>query len=340
MFVHNTKGWIAETLAREIAAHSGKSADLAFHGVPALGAFGAFDQVSEKMTALQYQFGDLIGVALHELDGNGGVEAESAGRRSRIYGDHHLGDGDEQAWAQEAVAASVADVELAFSFGAAGRLPVTAEDQLMLDGLFAAEALIPTPVADRDLDTDDQRVQWWKYGDALALIEAPKVIEALRAFGRNQAAEIEAVAATFDDKGVRDAIMASVVDRLKRAPEQAVRDILLWTPNTGGGVGGHNQDDNASDYVAAARGTKAIGSGPTGLASLRFDQRLTLITQLLDGPTAGQHETDVLDLLTTAPKAMARGLIITLGWRRLADELDDGPGEEFAAAFPESKYAP
>lgn len=337
MFVHNTKGWIAETLAREVAKHSSKSTDLAFHGVPMLGAFGAFDQVSEKMTALQYRFGDLIGVALHELDGNGGVEVESAGRRARIYGDHHLGDGDEQAWAQEAVAASVADVELAFRLGAGGSLPVVAEDQLMLDGLFAAEKLIPTPVADRDLPAADDRVRWWDYSDALTLIKAPKVIEALRAFGRNQAAEIEAVAGTFD-ASVQTAIKASVVAALKATPEQAVHDILVWTPNTGGGQGGHNQDDNASDYVAAARGTAAIGKGKAGLASLRFHQRVTLIEQLLDGATAGQQETDVLDLLTSAPTWEQQSLITAIGWKRLHDELDDGLGEAFAAAFPEDPY--
>ena len=338
MFVHNTQGWIAQSVAAYVAKDKGTSTDLAYYGVPMLGAFGALDQVKEKMRATQYQFGDLIGVALHELDGNDGIRARSGGAEGKLLGDHHLGEGREEAWAVAAVQASVADVELAFALGAKGSLPVEVEDRLMTDGLFAAEARIPTPVPDAELPASDDRVQWWNYTDALALIADRNVIAALRAFGTNQAAEIEAVAAKFEDPKVRDAVINSVVARLKSAPEVAVREILLWTPDTGGGMGGHNQDDNASDYVAAARAIAASGAGKSGLASLRYQQRYALIASLLDGVTSGQQEVDIVDLLKTAPAGDARRLITDFGWQRLADEIDDGYGDDFEAAFPKATY--
>lgn len=105
-----------------------------------------------------------------------------------------------------------------------------------------------------------------------------------------------------------------------------VRRVLHWTPDTGGGLFGHNQDDNALDYYRQARGADAVGT-------LTVEQRAKLVRDLLDGYTAGDEEDAVFDLIT-ANFAHSRAVIAQVGWARLEDEL----GGRFSRRFPEGDY--
>ena len=115
-------------------------------------------------------------------------------------------------------------------------------------------------------------------------------------------------------------------------PVETVRQIINWTPTTGGGWLGHNTDDNAEDYWREAAKT------PGGLTSLRYGQRRQLIDDLLSGWTRGDNEVAILDILTHASKADARRLIKHFSWKSLHSSIDDGFGEWFAEAFPMEKF--
>jgi hypothetical protein len=108
-------------------------------------------------------------------------------------------------------------------------------------------------------------------------------------------------------------------------------NVLQWTPNTGGGIGGHNQDDNALDYYERAKKTAG------GLASLMWAARANLIKNLVEGYTGGDEENAILDLLVTCPNdADVRKVIDYVTWDRLEDEV----GSRFVTRYPKAQYGP
>jgi hypothetical protein len=100
--------------------------------------------------------------------------------------------------------------------------------------------------------------------------------------------------------------------------------VIEWVPDTGGGAGGHNQDDNALDFIEKAAAT--VG----GLESLVVEQRVKLIRFLFDGPTFGDEEDAAFKVLTANP-SQTQQVIDRVGW----DELEDELGDRFSDAYPQ-----
>jgi hypothetical protein len=145
----------------------------------------------------------------------------------------------------------------------------------------------------------------------------------LEEFGRRKANELLEKESSLPEIAAPH-FRPDVVDPFAQSPVQTVRRILNWTPDTGGGLFGHNQDDHALTYYNQARDAGAVGA-------LTVEQRIRLVRNLLDGYTADDEGDAAFDLLT-ADTAHSGTVIAAVGWDRLEDELVD----RFSRRFPES----
>ena len=102
--------------------------------------------------------------------------------------------------------------------------------------------------------------------------------------------------------------------------------MINWVPDTGGGIAGHNTDDEAVDYLAIARAT------PGGIASLTVEQKRKLIGDVVAGYASGNEETTILEILA-AKKEDAPALIAREGWRRLWTTIDGEHCRAFVEQF-------
>jgi hypothetical protein len=324
MFNYNLKGWMAQSIAENL----GPWTEIAYSGPP--WGPGALQIVTAKLDAKgKLSFGDVVSGAIHDYDNKNGVAATVAGIPAKLKGDSHLGEGDEKTFAIDAVRLAVQDVQMAWTAGQKKDNPLSLIAALMQDGLFAAETLLPKPVADADLPPGENKAIKWDYDDVGSLLGDPQFHEALKIFAGEKASELKEIAADLD-KDQQDAFQKGVVDPLVADPAATLRKIIYWTPDTGGGFLGHNQDDNALDYYEAAKAEGALGT-------LSVGQKVKLILDLLDGPTIGDEEDAIMGLLL-ANTNDAKFLIKQIGWDRLEDDIDDGPGSEFADNFPEDVY--
>ena len=200
---------------------------------------------------------------------------------------------------------------------------------LVVDDQFPPEQLLPQsleppePVSEKPM---------WQHETVEELLADVRMVEAIKVFAAEQASVFVSAAADFDETKKR-LFLQHIVEPFRNDPIAMLRTVLAWTPNTGGGAFGHNTDDNALDYVEAAR-------KQGGLGSLTLDQRRRLIGDLLEGATVGDDEDAVMSVLTSAPDSEARALISHFGWERLHDDIDDFFGEVFAERFPKSRYGP
>src|SRR3954452_22790319 len=181
-------------------------------------------------------FGDLVGLIVHDWEGERGPLVDVAGQRIRLPGDDRLlpvvaglqketrdaqlkallknrrrTDAERAfAGATLAVRASVADVEAAFKLG---RRHKQRDDVLAAligrDKLFASERLIPVLLPDAKLPEDD-RVPRWNYDSADKLLGDRKIRAALPLSAKKMG---EPLGETIDDLPVSTAIK----DQLKRA---------------------------------------------------------------------------------------------------------------------------
>jgi len=287
-------------------------------------------EVTEKLDATgKLTFGDVVSGAVHDYDNKNGVAATVAGIPVKLKGDGHLGEGDEKTYAMDAVRLGFQDVQMAFNAGKARENPLKLVGELMQDGLFAAESLLPKPTPDAALAAGDNKAVKWDYPDVDSLLQDPQFGEALKVFAEEKAGELKAIVADLSaDK--QAAFQAGVIDPLLANPVETLRAIIFWTPDTGGGAFGRRQDNNASDYYDAV---KAQGA----LQTLSWTQKYRLIFDLLGGATVGGDEDAIMGLLL-ANADDAKTLIRYFGWDRLEDEIDDGPGSEFADTFPRDVY--
>jgi len=332
MFNYNLKGFIAERLAERLekTIAGGIFTEEAIYKGP-LWFEGSLSTVTATLDSKGFiTFGDVVSGAVHDYDNERGVEATILGQDVTLYGDSHLGQGAEETFATDAVRLSAQDVAMAWECGKKHENPLSLLNVLLQDGLFAAEQLLPNPKADSDLPPSEQRIKW-DYDTVESLLADPHFAEALRIFARDKASEFAAAAKEFNDEDKEKAFMETIVNPLKADPVEMIRQVINWTPDTGGGIFGHNQDDNALEYYQKA---KAEGA----LETLTRAQKKALIENLLDGATVGDEEDAIMDLLK-ANEADARAIISEIGWERLEDEIDDWLGSDFADRFPRSEYA-
>jgi hypothetical protein len=94
-----------------------------------------------------------------------------------------------------------------------------------------------------------------------------------------------------------------------------LRRLINYTPNTGGGVAGHDTDDNAMEYVGMARSANAM-------ATLTQTQRTRLIRDMVSGVCGDDEEQAIIDLLSTCSPSMMTAIVTDLGGGNAAEGID------------------
>jgi hypothetical protein len=328
MFFVNFKGFLAEKLAYYINDHNTM---IGIASVDMINGFAtsALEETLAKKGMPDLQFGDLVSGTVHDYDNERGIAVKIDGADKRIYGDDNLHQGDTKEVVVRAVQASTADVEAAYETGAAGGNYDALYGKIAPRGMFRGEEMMPVVKPDAELAEADKSVKW-DYPDIAGLISDPKFREGLKIFLRSKKAELASVGASLDAAYKREAFDNAIVAHLDgEAGVNMIWQILQWTPNTGGGIGGHNQDDNALDYFHKAKATAG------GLASLRWEARRDLIKNLVDGYTSGDEEDAIYELLTSCASDGDLHLIINaITWDRLEDEV----GDRFSRRYPKATY--
>jgi hypothetical protein len=327
MFFYNFKGLLSEKIANHINNNN-------WRGIATVDYIQSetLSTLEEKLDARgmpAVQFGDLVSGAIHDLDNERGVRANVDGREVRLFGDGHLGEGDTHSVAVQAVQTSVGDVRRAWEMGKANNSEAELVSALVPGGVFAAERYIPQPLANNQVEANDQSVKW-DYNSAFELLSDGQFQQGLQIFLHEKKGELAAVGSSLDAEYKRIAFQEAVTDHMEGMEGvNLINEVINWTPNTGGGVGEHNQDDNALDYYEQAKQT------PGGLASLTWVQRANIIKNVLSGYTSGSDEDAVFELLTTCSNdADVRQVINDVTW----DELEDEIGDRFTTRYPKATY--
>ncbi|MBK9036004.1 MAG: DUF4157 domain-containing protein [Myxococcales bacterium] len=333
LFYTNFVAYLSQEIARAMNNMGGYNilTEDALTNGPLFGAMdGAQQVVSAKVGAKGVvNFGDIVALALHDYDNAKGVSANVDGKKVKLMGDGHAGEGDEKALAIRAVGASVCDVEQAWTAGKAGRDSV---DELVgEDGLFEGERLMPTFDGSPDKDNPGMN---WRLGSPRELLTIPYFRKALFTFCQEKKTDLEEVGA--DLGGAKEkALKKAIISRLETEDGCVglIWGVLNYTPDTGGGIFGNNQDDNANAYYEHA------AKIPGGIQSLTRQARRDLILNMTAGfKTWKDEEWHVWYVLDLAPEPDARWVIDQVGWGKLADELEDSLDDKFRKKFPKSEY--
>jgi hypothetical protein len=228
--------------------------------------------------------------------------------------------------AVRAVQASAADIEdlrcgqHRTGYGDAARIARAA---------YFAQRMMPVVKPDSELAEPDRSIKW-NYPDVAGLIADPKFREGLKIFLKAKKSELASVGKGLDAQFKREAFDKAIVSHMEG--EEGVNMIwavLQWTPNTGGGILGHNQDDNALAYFQRAKRTAG------GLKSMMWTARANLIQDLLNGYTSGDEQDAIFELLTTCPDDSDVHKVIDFdSWDRLEDKV----GGRFSKRYPKAQY--
>jgi len=326
LFFHNLQGYMAEQTVEKLNPWYATE-QLAYE-------YALFDihQALESMGRVD--FGDIVGLAIHDWDNKEGIEATVEGKDAKLFGDSKAGIGNEKKYAIKAVELSVRDIERAYTDG---RVGIANSEKLLLgkDGLYDAERMIPKPKPDAQLTSKavNKRIRW-KYSSPFSLLSNKHFKKALREFAKEKVSEIRSVTKDFE-KEERKAMEEGVIKPLLKSPPNVVWWVINWTPQTGGGVIGHDTDDNAEAYYKEAART------PGGLKSLTSTQRIKLIRDLDAGIITFDDEEEMIwDILKTTSDADARKVIKTVGWDKIASALQGAEDRKFRKRFPKVKYGP
>ncbi len=322
MFNENLKGYLREKLAERlgdkwyIALFT--SEDTRYHLLES--------KVNNTIDSKgNLKFGDVVAGALHDWDNHEGVDSTIDGESARLYGDGKMDDTTLK-FASEAVNLSHNEVTKAFLGGQKGQEPKEVIKSLLKDGLFGAERMIPKAKPDAKLGGD-----WWKKKDVGDLLKDGRFRRAFTLFANEKAGEFEGVKGDLPGF-THDALEKAVIQPLQKRGIQVIREVINWTPNTGGTTWGidHNSDDNALDYYNKVKAAGAVDK-------LSYKQKVSIIGELLDGATIGDEEDAIMDILKQ-DRSDARKLIKKFGWSRLEGDIDDWFGSDFADAFPKKEY--
>ena len=325
MFWENFKWWMAQQVAQKISdASSVMSVDLCFHGMGVKGALETIQDMTEGKP--ETTLGDLVGLAVHDYFNKVGVNATADGKNVEIYGDGGLGKGDTKKIAVAAVKKSLQEVKDVYEAGKSAKsadeveaLKVKLKDA---QNHYVAENSMPRVNIP---DTGDRSALVWEVGTVDDLLSNDKMKEALRlSVDEIVVKTLREVGEGIDDEEKKKAFMDGVVNYINDKPFKAVKEIVNYTPSTGGGVNGHNTDDNAMDYIAKAKNTlKDKG----GLAKLTADQKFKLIKDLIPGSCDDPEEQAIVDLLDTCLVGEMESIVSKLGsgsYKKGVDYLDSG----------------
>jgi hypothetical protein len=345
MFFPNFKGYMSEQIAKNMKsdgsfkskAATKLSVDEVTHAdnFAFKGTAPTIDETLKEKGVPPFGFGDMVSAALHDYDNKNGVVATVDGQTVTLYGDGSIMSPDGQplakgastkALAVKAVQVSVEDVRKAYQAGKQGQDSANVVNGFKDEkGFFAAERMIPQVVPDADPAQIHKTIKW-DYDSVDGLMADGRAADALALTGRLKARELAAIGDSLDAKFKKDAFKAGVVDPLVSDPLAFLKQVINYVPNTGGGIGGHNTDDEAMDYLASARAT------PGGIASLSVEQKRKIIMDVVSGYTSGSEEAGILEVLG-AKREDAPALIDSVGWHRLWKAIDGAHCRAFVEQF-------
>jgi Domain of unknown function (DUF4157) len=324
MFWTNLKWWMAECIANHLNNQS-----------IALSGFTEQFLWEQSLETLENKikgkgipdltFGDAIAGSVHDNDNEKGVNAQVGNEVVKLVGDgavldknnHALATGaDTMAKVTAGVKASLQEVEMAYK----GKEP----SSISIDGLYRAEQLWPKPIADSDPQQDNKTLNW-KVESVVELLNDPRMKEAVAKFANEKAELLSAEIIPMDWPYAKEkelAVTEGALAKLKGSPDSVCNTfltILNYTPGTVaslGGVGGHDEDDNAVDYYQTVLKTKG------GIESLTTQQREKLIQDVLSGVTVRDEQAMVVKLLQTATVEQSTKLVDKIGWHRLWKKIN------------------
>lgn len=334
MFYENLVGYMGQELYRDL--DDNWSIDGADFVTENYGWKAAKDEVRGVFEAkARLTFGDVVGLALHDFDNRTGVKAHVNGQATTLHGDGEVFSGNvikdpmTLGWASTAVAASVAEVNEAYELGKCGETADAALQHTFAKAggeMFEGEKFIPT-VTPEDLKDPSNPMIDWKFPTWEALLSHDPFVAALKVFADEKAGELKEAGFT----GNKQDALVRLGERLKSDPAAIMKKIINFVPNTGGGLLGDQDDDNARDYVKLAEDNNA-------LYGLTNDQRYHLMLDCYNGYQSEADEETVWKILDTAPEPDARYVITWFGWNDIADMLDGVEDDKFRAKFPKSEY--
>jgi hypothetical protein len=318
MFRYNLAGYLGQKLAEGLATGWFFSVEDFYSGKMPKNWAGTHkkvdDALNEKGVALT--FGHVVVGAIHDYDNLFGIKALVGGREVTLFGDKHLGEGDEERLAVAAVRASRVELQQAYFAGQNGipaeQIPNAIQGDgpvLADDGLFEAERMLPSALPDEDLGLDATRSVRWECPSYKELLDDGQFQAALNVFGQNKAGELADV--VKDESGdVKQALDEKVTSRLRggQAPD-VVREVIEWLPHTGSMLEMVHELDYARETVKTA-------GGP---ASLTLSQRIKLVRLLVNAH--GDEVGDLADVLLTANRDHIRPVIDAVGQGDIVDKL-------------------
>ena len=324
MFFVNFKMFMAEQIAKYINDHNWRgvaTVDLLMNkeetiALPA-GALPTLEKTLAAKGMPPLTFGDIVGSALHDYDNVHGVDADVGGERVKLYGDSQLIKGgqvtphgaDTVRVAAEAVRTSLDEVEEAYESGT--------RVNGFLDrngGVFAAELMVPQVAP--ELEQDRQQVRW-KYDSVGELLADQGFKEAVAITAHDKAEELAGIGKELDEEYTREAFTEGFLKKLQGSPDQVVatlQQVIDYTPDTGGGIGGQAEDFNAREYFKEA---KQRGALPT----LSLVQKTRLVEHVLTGVTVGSEDAMIVELLDVNHDDGVK-MIEKFGWHWIWDDVD------------------
>ncbi len=261
LFKMNLIGWVAETMAEALEEQEGHSEDMRYHGPPKIVRFdigfinwdkpGSLEVVQQALQDKPFSLGDLVAGAFHDLDNHEGIAASSGKATFKAYGDGMIEKKPEtpkqhgqlerqQDIIVEAVATSSQDIATAYEMAQRGLQMQEILEHLMTANQYAAERIWPKA---------QQQDFAGLHKSFAELLLDESFLKGVRIFVKEKS---QGILREVPGK-YRRVFESEVINKLKDSPQKTLLEISEWTPNTGGGMGGHNQDDNSMDYLEQAQ---------------------------------------------------------------------------------------
>jgi hypothetical protein len=331
MFYTNFTMFMAEQIAKYVDEHNWRgflSVDMLMTKEKALftpaGSLPTIQQTLADKKMPPITFGDIVGGALHDYDNVHGVDVDVNGKRMKLLCDGQL---VEQGQATErgkdtllaaaaAVRASLDEVEEAYASG-------TRADAFLErnGGLYAAELMMPQVAP--ELEQDSPQVMW-QHDDVGELLNDGGFKDAVAITAHDKASELAGIGAELEAEYTREAFTEGFLKKLQGGPDeiaQTLRTIIDYTPDTGGGLLGHDEDEMAEAYF---EGAKNLGALPT----LTLVQKTRLIEHVLTGATIGSEDAMIVELLDVNHEDGVK-IIQKFGWHWIWEDVDGDDCRDF-----------
>ena len=184
-----------------------------------------------------------------------------------------------------------------------------------------------------ELEQDHPQVSW-RYDNVNDLLADPLFKKAVAITARDKATELQGIGDDLDAEYTRDAFNNGFLVKLQGSDDQiaaTLQEVIDYTPDTGGGVGGHVEDSNAEDYF---KDVKARGA----LHTLTLPAKTRLVKHVLTGATLGSEDAMIVELLAVNVDDGVK-IIKEFGWRWIWDDVDGDDCRNFITKLGPAYWA-